>query len=183
MFDRAFERRGFVGLIAVLLLSSCASPEQTLHDRQTKLEHFATGAVRHLLDRNPKTYRMSVNSLMREELNDATINKLQSIGKLPEPGLEELKVVEDAEDAKTNNAVEIKDTKTLGPANKDVVPIRVKGLIVNYKNGIKKSEEPFSLELDCKLTEDMEGFPRVIAVRGMEKPLASSVRPHLRSSR
>jgi hypothetical protein len=164
------------GCVALLSLSSCASAAQKLHDRQIKLENFAVGVVKHLLDRNPATYRQSVASLMREELNDSTIDKLQSIDKLPEPGLEELKIVDDAQDQKATNAVETSNVKTLGSAQNGVVPIQVKGRVVNYRNGVKKSEEPFSIEVDCKLTEDMEGYPRAVAVRGLDNLQAMSIR-------
>jgi len=166
------------GCVAVLSFSSCSSPAQKLHDRQIKLENFAVGVVKHLLDRNPTTYRQSVSSLMREELNDSTIDKLQSIDKLPEPGLEELKIVDDAQDHKATNAVETTSVKALGSAQNDIVPIQVKGRVVNYTNGVKKSEEPFSLEVDCKLTEDMEGYPRAVAVRGVDNLQAMSIRPN-----
>src|SRR5277367_2675639 len=110
-----FQQRVFssalVGFVTIVTLSSCASPEQKLKDRQEKLERFASNVVKHLLDRDPKTYRESVAALMREELDDGARDKLQSTGNLPEPGLEELKVVSDAEDKKTSNTVETQTAK------------------------------------------------------------------------
>jgi len=164
--------------MTIVTLSSCASPEQRLKERQDKLEHFASDVVKHLLDRDPKTYRQSVAALMREELDDSTIDKLQSTGNLPQPGLEEMKVVSDAEDKKTSNTVELKSAKAVtGKVKQDVVPIQVVGDVINYQNGVKKNDQPFSLEVDCKLTDAMEGYPRVVAIRGLENYTATSVRP------
>jgi hypothetical protein len=163
----------FIGLLTTLTLSSCTSPQQ----REAKLEHFAEDVVKHLLDRNPKTYRQSIAFLMREELDDNMIDKLQSIGKLPEPGLEEMKVVSDAEDKKTTNKVDTTSATSLGDIKKATVPIQVVGKIINYQNGVKKDEQHFSLEVDCKLTDEMEGYPRVVAIRGIENITATSVRP------
>jgi hypothetical protein len=181
IFSAIFQRRialsALVGLMTALSLSSCASPEQKLKERETKLEHFAEGVVKHLLDRDPKTYRQSVAALMREELDDSTIDKLQSTGNLPEPGLEEMKVVSDAEDKKTSNTVETPTVQPAGVVKRDVVPIRVSGQVINYQNGVKKNEQPFSLEVDCKLTDEMQGYPRVVAIRGLENFTATSVRP------
>ena len=166
-----------VGLVTIVTLSSCASPEQRLKERQEKLEHFASDVVKHLLDRDPKTYRQSVAALMREELDDSIIDKLQSTGNLPEPGLEEMKVVSDAEDKKTTNTVETRSAKAIaGTVKQDVVPIQVTGEVINYQNGVKKNDQPFSLEVDCKLTNEMQGYPRVVAVRGLENYSATSVR-------
>jgi hypothetical protein len=166
-----------IGLVAGFGLTSCASPEQKLKERQTKLEHFAEGVVKHLLDRDPKTYRQSVAALMREELDDSTIDKLQSKGNLPEPGLEEMKVVSDAEDKKTTNTVETTTIQPTGAVKRDVVPIQVAGQVINYQDGAKKNEQPFSLEVDCKLTDEMQGYPRVVGIRGLENFTATSVRP------
>jgi len=164
--------------MTIVTLSSCASPEQRLKERGEKLERFASNAVKHLFDRDPKTYRQSVAALMREELDDGTIDKLQASGNLPEPGLEEMKVVSDAEDKKTSNTVEVKSAKAVaGKVKQDVVPIQVNGDVVNLQDGVKKNEQPFSLEVDCKLTDAMEGYPRVVAIRGLENFTATSIKP------
>jgi hypothetical protein len=163
----------FVGFLTAFTISSCSTPAQ----RQDKLERFAQGVVKHLFDRNPKTYRQSIALLMREELDDNTIDKLQSAGKLPEPGLEEMKVVSDAEAKNTTNTVYTTSTKLVGDVKNATVPIQVVGRIVNYQNGKKKDEQHFLLEVDCKLTDEMEGYPRVVAIRGLENMTATSARP------
>jgi len=165
------------GLMTIVTVSSCASPEQRLKERQDKLERFASSVVKHLLDRDPKTYRQSVAALMREELNDTTIDKLQASGNLPEPGLEEMKVVSDAEDKKTSNTVETPTAKPTGPVKSDTVPIQVVGQVINFQDGVKKNELPFTVVVDCKLTDDMAGYPRVVGIRGLENFTATSVRP------
>jgi hypothetical protein len=176
-FRERFFSSALVGLVTIVTLSSCASPEQKLKERQEKLEHFASNVVKHLLDRDPKTYRQSVAALMREELDDSTIDKLQSTGNLPEPGLEEMKVVSDAEDKKTSNTVETKSAQAVaGTLKHDVVPIMVTGGVINYQDGAKKNDQPFALEVDCKLTDEMQGYPRVVGVRGLENFTATSVR-------
>lgn len=176
-FRKPFFSSALVGLVTIVTLSSCASPEQKLKERQEKLERFASNVVKHLLDRDPKTYRQSVAALMREELDDSTIDKLQSTGNLPEPGLEEMKVVSDAEDKKTSNTIETKTaTAVAGTAKHDVVPVQVTGEVINYQDGVKKNDQPFSLEIDCKLTDEMQGYPRVVGVRGLENFTATSVR-------
>jgi len=161
-------------ILTSLLITSCASPQQKAHQRETLLGNFATKVVAHLFDRNPQTYKESVAMLMREELDDQTITKLQNSGKLPEPGLEEEKTVEDAQDQKTSNRIETTSVKPIGSITEAVVPFQVTGTIVSLKDGQKKSEEPFSLEVDCKLTDAMEGYPKVVAIRGLERTGAAA---------
>ncbi len=150
------------------LLTSCASVEERKRQRQQQLEGFAGKVVQHLLDRNPDTYRRSISALMREELDDNTINNLQSIGRLPQPGLEELKFISDAQDQKTSNKVETPIVRAVGDMAKEVVPMRVTGKVTNYKNGVKTDDRSVQVEVDCRLTDAMDGYPKAVAVRGLD---------------
>jgi hypothetical protein len=151
-----------------VFLTSCASAEERKRQRQQQLEGFAGRVVQHLLDRNPATYRRSIASLMREELDDSTISNLQSIGRLPEPGLEEMKFISDAEDQKTSNKVETPIVRAVGDMSKDVVPMRVTGKVTNYKDGTKTDDRSVQVEVDCRLTEAMDGYPKAVGVRGLD---------------
>jgi len=155
-------------IFVVVLLTSCASAEEKKRQRQQQLEGFAARVVQHLLDRNPATYRRSIAMLMREELDDNTITNLQAIGRIPEPGLEEMKVISDAEDQKTSNKVETPIVRAVGDMAKEVVPMRVTGKVTNYKDNVKTDDRSFQVEVDCRLTDAMDGFPKAVGVRGLE---------------
>lgn len=149
---------------ASLLLSSCSNPEQIKKERTETLEKFATQVAKQIFDRNPETVKESMIALTRDELTQATTDKLQAQGYIPKTDIGILKIQAEQEDAKATNVVNIESSTPLGPVEKPVVPMEVKGTIVNKAEGKADQTVPFSITLNCKFDSETGAVPQVVDV-------------------
>lgn len=151
-----------------LLIAGCKSPEQQEKERADKIKQFATKVAKELLDRNPLTLRESVNLLRAQELMPEAIAKLEKQETIPNAGLDVLKEVQIAEDAKSSNVVQVTDLVPVGPITKDVVPVKVSGTNTLKVQGKPDVVKPFTLTISVKLTPEMAGYPMVTDVEGLK---------------
>lgn len=165
-----------VSLIALASsISGCAvSPEAKKKAREETLEKFSREVTKHLLDRNPDTLKESVNQLMHGEVHTSALEKLQSRKILPDSTIDVLKAIDDAQIAHLSNEVQILNVRALTPLEKDQVTFRVTGKEIFKVSGKQKDMRPFSLELICRLTSEMDNMPTLIDVGGMSASTAFS---------
>ena len=165
-----------VSLIALISsVSGCAvSPEAKKKAREETLEKFSRDVTKHLLDRNPDTLKESVNQLMHGEVHTSALEKLQSRKILPDSTIDVLKAIDDAQIAHLSNEVQILNVRALTPLEKDQVTFRVTGKEIFKVSGKQKDMRPFSLELICRLTPEMDNMPTLIDVGGMSASTAFS---------
>ncbi|MFA6210586.1 MAG: hypothetical protein WC714_14245 [Candidatus Obscuribacterales bacterium] len=165
-----------VSLIALgSSISGCAvSPEAKKKAREETLEKFSREVTKHLLDRNPDTLKESVNQLMHGEVHTSALEKLQSRKILPDSTIDVLKAIDDAQIAHLSNEVQILNVRALTPLEKDQVTFRVTGKEIFKVSGKQKDMRPFSLELICRLTSEMDNMPTLIDVGGMSASTAFS---------
>ena len=150
-----------------MLMSGCTSKEQALKDKQATLEKFASSVAHDLLDRNPDTVRISTMRLMREELNEAAADKLQSQKLMPDTEISILKIVQTAQKNHTTNEVKIDAVTPMAPVEKALIPMKVTGTVVNKVDGKPAGETPFSMTVVCRLTPDMSNYPQAMEVSGL----------------
>ncbi len=165
-----------VSLIALVSsISGCAlSPEAKKKAREETLEKFSRDVTKHLLDRNPDTLKESVNQLMHGEVHTSALDKLQSRKILPDSTIDVLKAIDDAQIAHLSNEVQILNVRPLTPLEKDQVTFRVTGKEIFKVSGKQSAMRPFSLELICRLTPEMDNMPTLIDVGGMSASTAFS---------
>jgi hypothetical protein len=164
-------------------LCSCASPEAQLKERQANMAKFVKGAVRHMLDRNPDTIQDSMNELTRNELTQPLVERLQNERILPETDLSILKIKDDALKNHATNQVVLNEVQPLDPASKPDVRFRVTGKDVAQIDGKPHGEKPFDYIATCRLTDDMDGFPRITELVGAApRPAESEARPGKKKS-
>lgn len=165
-----------VSLIALgSSISGCAvSPEAKKKAREETLEKFSREVTKHLLDRNPDTLKESVNQLMHGEVHTSALEKLQSRKILPDSTIDVLKAIDDAQIAHLSNEVQILNVRAITPLEKDQVTFRVTGKEIFKVSGKQKDMRPFSLQLICRLTSEMDNMPTLIDVGGMSASTAFS---------
>ena len=182
MFSRIFSP-GSSFIVAIscsaILISGCESAQQRLKEREAVLENFAAKVAMHLMDRNPSTMESSVRTLMKEELNEDACSKLQDEHLLPQSPLDIMKVIYDTKKTGQSNLVKVGTVKPLAPIGKDVVPFRVSGKEITKTPGKPDENKNFTFTIAIKLTDDMDGFPRVIDVKELPADKAIS-KPHRR---
>jgi hypothetical protein len=165
-----------VSLIALVSsISGCAvSPEAKKKAREETLDKFSKEVTKHLLDRNPATLQESVNQLMHGEVHTSALEKLQARKILPDSTIDVLKAIDDAQIAHLSNEVQILNVRALTPLEKDAVTFKVTGKEITKVSGKQKDVRPFSLELTCRLTPEMDNMPTLIDVGGMNATTAFS---------
>jgi len=93
---------------------------------------------------------------------------------LPETDLSILKIKDDALKNHATNQVVARSGATADPLNKPDVPLsrcrQRPGPDLTETNG----ETPFDYIATCRLTDDMDGFPRITEFRGLRKNPAES---------
>jgi hypothetical protein len=149
-------------LAAVLFVGACTSPEQIRKERLKTLEQFSTGVAKHIFDRNPETVKESMTVLTRDELSQATTDKLQAQGYLPKTDIGILKIEAEQEDAKRTNVVTVNSVSAQGPVEKPIVPMQLDGTITTKTEGKPDETVPFTLKLTCKFDTETGGLPQVV---------------------
>ncbi|HEY9868263.1 MAG TPA: hypothetical protein V6D08_03790 [Candidatus Obscuribacterales bacterium] len=157
----------FLLILVIIGLVSCTNPEAEKRKREQLLSKFCTGVAKHIFDRNPVTVRESMTHLFREELTEAVIEKLQKEGSLPKTELGIVKIITEAEEQRTTNAVTVSAVKPLGPVEKDIVPFQVTGKVTTKTEGKPDQDKPFSIKIVCKLNEQTGGWPQVVDLTGL----------------
>lgn len=155
-------------LVSSTLITSCAqSPEQARKHRQDVLEKFAADATEHLLDKNPETIQVSVNQLMHQQVHTDAIETLQKKKILPDSNIDVLRAIDEAQVAKKTNKVTVSSVKPLSSIDKEDVTFQVRGTEAFSINGKPSSSRPFTLELKCRLTKEMNDNAQIMDVNGM----------------
>jgi hypothetical protein len=153
---------------SLLAFCGCSqSPEAMKKARTETLEKFAKEATEHLLDKNPETIKVSVNQLMHQEVHTNSIESLQKKKILPDSSIDVLKAIDDAQRAKRSNKVQINSVKPLSSLEKEDVSFQIRGQEQILVNGKTTSTKPFTIELKCRLTDEMNNYPQIIDVNGM----------------
>jgi hypothetical protein len=165
-----------VAAAALSVLAACTSKEQQLKERENTLTAFATSVVQHMYDRNPQTLRDSMNLLMREQLTEKVVNKLQASKDLPETEIDVLKIIDENQRKKASNKVEVDIVRPLGPIEKDEVQMKVTGKDIAMSDGKPGDDKVISVIVTCQLTPEMSGYPRAtdLTVLASAKPAAPS---------
>jgi hypothetical protein len=167
-----------IGFLACGFLCSCASSEAQMKEREATMSKFVKTAVQHLLDRNPETIQDSMNELTRNEMTQPLVERLQNDKVLPETDLSILKIKDDALKNHATNQIVLDQVQPLDPLSKPDVRFRVVGKDVAQVDGKPNGEKPFDYIATCRLTDDMDGFPRITEFVGASpKPAESEARP------
>lgn len=152
--------------IVALALAGCQSKAAEEKHREKVLESFATKVTKHLLDRNPATIHESMTTLTHVELDDKLQDKLENDKVMPETEIDIMKIVSEGEAKKLSNTVVVESATPQGDTDKDVVPIKVVGKDVKLVDGKEAESKDFTYIITCKLTPEMEDFPRAIDFAG-----------------
>jgi hypothetical protein len=141
-------------------MAGCTSKEQKLKEREKTLTDFATSVVQHMYDRNPATLRDSMNILMREQLTEKVVTKLQNSKDLPETEIDELKIIDENQRKHLSNKVEVDIVRPLTPIEKDEVQMKVTGKDITLADGKPQDDKVISTIITCQLTDEMGGYAR-----------------------
>lgn len=147
--------------LLALLLGACSSPQAQQKERAEAMSKFVSGAVQHMLDRNPETIQQSMTVLTRDELTEPLVEKLQQQKLLPETDISILKIVDEAKMHHSSNKVQVESVSPLDPATKPEIRFRVTGKDTSEVNGKDAADRPFEFLVTCQLTKEMDGFPRI----------------------
>ena len=165
-----------VAFVCASLVASCSSPQQVTQQRQLVMEKFVVGVTKHLLDRNPQTIKESMNVLTRNELTQATVEKMQNQHLIPETDISILKIIDEANRTQTTNEVLVGKVRPLGPITSNEVPFQVIGKEIINAHGIRHDSHIFEFTITCQLTPDMGDFPRVTDITDDTRHAKSSQR-------
>lgn len=159
--------------LCISTLTACTTPQEEARKREHLMSDFVTGVTKHLLDRNPETVKESMNILTRNELTEATVEKLQSEHMIPETDISVLKLIDEAQKKHTSNEVVVAVARAISPADKDSVQYRVTGREILKTTGKPDDFRTFQYTITCYLTPEMGGYPRITDVVNDKAPAAT----------
>ena len=154
----------FLFLTALLLISTisaCNSPQAQEKHREELLSKFVSGAVEHMMDRNPETIQQSMTILTRDEMTEKLVERLQNQKLLPETDISVLKIVDESKASHKSNTVTIASVTPQSPVMQPEVRFHVLGNTTDQTDGKPGATHPFDFDATCQLTEAMDGFPRL----------------------
>lgn len=151
-----------------LSLSGCSKQEE-LQQRKQTLEQFCTSVAQHILDRNPDTMRESLSTLLHEQLTDQSREKLEDSKVIPDSPITVMRETAESKDAHRSNKIDVLIVRPLTPVEKDPVTYKVTVKDITLINDKPANDKTYSFTIVCKLTPDMDNFPRVLDVAGLGK--------------
>jgi hypothetical protein len=159
--------------VAISVTTSGCSKEQQLKQREQKLAEFATSVAQHILDRNPETRQESISIFMHQEVDSNLITKLENTNVLPDSPITLLREKEQWKTDHRTNKVQVAVQPTT-PVDKDQVTYKVTGTDSILVDGKKVVDRPIDFSIVCMLTPDMDGYPRVVGIDGLDKTKAAA---------
>jgi hypothetical protein len=159
--------------VAITVTTSGCSKEQQLKQREQKLAKFATSVAQHILDRNPDTINESLSILMHQEVETKLIDKLENTNIIPDSPITLLRETEQWKTDHRSNKVQL-SVQPMTPVDKDQVTYKITGTDSTLVNGKKVEDKPVDFSIVCMLTPDMDDFPRVVDVTGLDKSKSAS---------
>jgi len=153
-------------------MAACTSKEQKLKEREKTLTDFATAVVQNMYDRNPQTIRESMNTVMKQQLTQKVVEKLQNSKDLPETEIDELKIIDENQRKHASNKVEVDIVRNLTPIEKDEVQMKVTGKDIALVDGKATDDKVISVIVTCQLTDEMGGY-----ARGTDLVVLASAKP------
>jgi hypothetical protein len=159
-------------IVAGCCLTSCAlTPEQKKQQRTEVLTKYCTSVTKHLLDRDPTTIQESVNLLLHQEVSSSARDKLQAQKVLPDSTIDVLRDISDAEVLHRTNSIEVTAVKAITPVDKDTVTFQVTGKETVKVSGKVSEVRPFSMQVTCLLTNDMDIYPLLKDLKGFPQAM------------
>lgn len=143
------------------------SPEAKKAKKEQALAKFATSVTKHLLDRNPDTIQASAQQLMHAEVHESALDKLQARKILPDSQIDVWRAIDDSQVAHRTNEIDVKTVRPISPLDKDDIKVQVVGDEIVKTSGKQTAVKPFNLELTCRLTSEMDNYPRLLDVSGL----------------
>ncbi len=122
---------------------------------------FVSTAVQHMLDRNPETMQESMTTLAHDEFEESLFEKLQGKNMLPETDISILKIVTEQKKKNATNKVVVDQVKPIDPVAQSSVRFNITGKDINEIGGKPADTKDFQYVVTCKLTKEMDGFPRI----------------------
>jgi hypothetical protein len=157
----------FAAVAITVTISGC-SKEQQLKQREQKLSDFATSVAQHILDRNPETIKESLTVLMHEQLDLKLLEKLEGTKVIPDSPITLMRETEQWKTDHRSNKIQV-SVQPMTPVDKDQVTYKITGTDSTLIDGRKIDDRPIDFSIVCMLTPDMDGFPRVVDLTGLEK--------------
>jgi hypothetical protein len=157
----------FVSLIVLIVslsVTGCTNAATQERERQETMRKFVTGAIEHMLDRNPDTIQQSMTLLTRDEMTQPLVDKLVQQKLLPETDLSVLKIKDEAQQSHTTNQVVVSSAAPVDSTNQPEIRFKVAGKEISQKGGATTNSRDFEYFVTCKLTPEMAGFPRITAL-------------------
>lgn len=154
--------------VSTSVTTTGCSKEQQLKQREQKLAEFATSVAEHILDRNPETIKESLTVLMHEQLDINLLEKLEGTKVIPDSPITLMRETEQWKADHRSNKLQIK-AQPVTPVDQDKVTYKITGTDSTLVNGKAVDEKPVDFSIVCNLTPDMDGFPRVIDLTGLDK--------------
>jgi hypothetical protein len=154
--------------VAITVTTSGCSKEQQLKQREQKLADFATSVAQHILDRNPETIKESLTVLMHEQLDLKLLEKLEGTKVIPDSPITLMRETEQWKTDHRSNKIQV-SVQPMTPVDKDQVTYKITGTDSTLIDGKKIDDRPIDFSIVCMLTPDMDGFPRVVDLTGLEK--------------
>jgi hypothetical protein len=159
--------------VAITVTTSGCSKEQQLKQREQKLADFATSVAQHILDRNPETIKESLTVLMHEQLDLKLLEKLEGTKVIPDSPITLMRETEQWTTDHRSNKIQV-SVQPLTPIDKDQVTYKITGTDSTLVDGKKVDDRPIDFSIVCMLTSDMDGFPRVVDLTGLDKSKSAS---------
>ncbi|MDR3616708.1 MAG: hypothetical protein P4L53_24315 [Candidatus Obscuribacterales bacterium] len=159
--------------VAITVTTSGCSKEQQLKQREQKLADFATSVAQHILDRNPETIKESLTVLMHEQLDLKLLEKLEGTKVIPDSPITLMRETEQWKTDHRSNKIQV-SVQPLTPVDKDQVTYKITGTDSTLVDGKKVDDRPIDFSIVCMLTSDMDGFPRVVDLTGLDKGKSAS---------
>jgi len=147
--------------LLISIISACNSPQAQEKNREELLEKFVSGAVEHMMDRNPETIQQSMTILTRDEMTEKLVERLQNQKLIPETDISVLKIVDESKASHSSNTVTVASVTPVSPIMQPEVRFHVVGSTTDQTNGKPGATHPFDFNATCQLTEAMDGFPRL----------------------
>ena len=109
--------------------------------------------------------------LLHQEVSSSARDKLQAQKVLPDSTIDVLRDISDAEVLHRTNVIDVSSVKAITPVDKDTVTFQVTGK-ETVKIGGKVSEvHPFSMQMTCLLTNEMDIYPQLKDLKGFPQAL------------
>ena len=105
---------------------------------------------------------------MHQELDGDLVQKLEGTKIIPDSPITLMRETEQWKTDHRSNKVQVK-VAPVTPVDKDRVTYKITGTDSTLINGKEVDARPVDFSITCNLTNEMDGYPRVVELTGLDK--------------